>query len=230
MNPANDNERLPRPLGEIFIGLAVLFDILGFIFALFFIFAPLIIGAIAGIATAEYCKAHLDWVWLCNQLGYGVGAVSGIATFAVEWFTGIGVAAVAGAGHVLAMVVSILAWLTFTMLFLLRGIWFTGSKHAVRRLVFALGAALGETLPLINLAPLTTISVYYIVKTTRAEDAGLKRKREMQSFDPETSLAAVRQSPRGVQAERLAEYKERLAVQQEGLAIIQARMAEKLQA
>ena len=229
MNPANDNERLPKPIGELFIGLAVLFDVLGVVFALFFIFAPLIIGTVAGIATAEYCKAHLDWAWLCTQLGYAVGTASGVATFVVEWFTGVGAAAIATAGHVLSMMVALIAWLTFTFLFLLRGIWFTGSKHAVRRLVFALGAALGEMLPLINMIPLTTISVYHMVKATRAEDAARKRAQEMQSFNPETSLRGVRQVPREERAEKLVRYKEQLAVQQEGLAVTQARMAEKLQ-
>lgn len=220
----------------LMIGVALFFDLLKFLFSLLFLFAPLIIGTAAGLLTAAKCADIVDFAWLCHQLGYAVGTVAGVATAAAEIFTGVGAAAIGAVGEVFADMLGFSAALVFFIWYLLAGIKLFGTKRASIRFFITMTGTVANLVPFINLGPWTTASVSAVVWQAVKEDAEEKRKekikkaRELRTpFSAADSLRSVRQSPRETRMEGLRGLKKKFVSQQEGLATVQARMAEQLQ-
>ena len=143
-------------------GVALLFDLLKFIFSLAFLFAPLIAGVALGAIAQSKCKDVLPtWhatEWVCDATGAVVGTAVTTGGYVLE-ATGIGFIAVEGAGEVLADATDFMAWLVFLLWFAITGVKFFGGQRASGRFIAMMASSVGGAIPFINVAPTITIGV-----------------------------------------------------------------------
>lgn len=147
----NDNSFL-TPQRMMKIGTALGFDLVKFVFSILFIFAPLI-ACVAGAAVV----ANNGGGSTAQKIGCAVGAV---ATGAFEWITGgLGATAVQAVGEVLADAVDFMAWVAFSIWFMISGTKFSGGKRGTSRFFAGAGSAVLGAIPFLNIAPTITLGV-----------------------------------------------------------------------
>lgn len=143
-------------------GVALLFDLLKFIFSLAFLFAPLIAGVALGALAQSKCEGVLpEWKashWVCSATGAVVGTAVTTGGYVLE-ATGVGFVAIEGAGEVLADATDFMAWLVFLLWFAMTGVKFFGGQRASGRFIAMMASSVGGVIPLLNVAPTITIGV-----------------------------------------------------------------------
>ncbi|HEX7651272.1 MAG TPA: hypothetical protein VF439_00960 [Candidatus Paceibacterota bacterium] len=144
-------------------GVALLFDLLKFIFSLAFLFAPLIAGVALGALAQSKCSGVLpDWTpgkgWVCSATGAVVGTAVTTGGYVLE-ATGVGFVAIEGAGEVLADATDFMAWLVFLLWFAMTGVKFFGGQRASGRFIAMMASSVGGVIPFLNVAPTITIGV-----------------------------------------------------------------------
>lgn len=157
----SDAPRLKMPLWRVVLsyGFAALFDLLKFIFDLFVFTAPVIIGYAASAAASS--SWWLSWI-PSALITSGVSLLAGAAqvflppiAVAVEVF-----------GLIMAMAVSLLGTLFFSLWFLFAGVNPYGARRLLKTLM---GLGVGFV-PFLNLFPTFTMTVWLVVRQARKED------------------------------------------------------------
>jgi len=186
-------------------GIALIFDLIKFIFSLAFLFAPLIAGVVLGAVAQSKCNGILpDWTpakgWVCTASGAVVG--SAVTTFGYIAEGAGGFIPVEAAGEVLADAIDIMAWCCFFIIFAMTGVRFFGTMRSTRRFFLATAGASGGLIPFVNVGPTITIAVIGIEYQQWLEDKAT------------TAVAQVTQTKRMrliAQQEAFAQARERAA-------------------
>lgn len=146
------------------LGVAVLFETAQVLFGMLWALGPVIGGSLVGWLVSD----ALGGGWF----GWAVGWVAGITA------GGASVAAIPifiMLGTMLAYMVSILAWTTFSLWLLLRGVPLISVKRNRRSTIFLFGL-LGEMIPFLQLFPLLTLSIYMVIDDIQKEDREYNKK------------------------------------------------------
>jgi hypothetical protein len=160
-SPANDNAKQGFFTASVMmkLGVAAMFDFLKFIFALFFLFAPLAIGAVAGLYVTDKCSASFGEGSLCNSAGALVGSATAITGYAAEFFTGAGVAAIEAVGEFFADFIDLMACLVFMIWAIVQGRKFFGGKRPTNQFFIITTSTIAGAIPFVNVLPTTMAGV-----------------------------------------------------------------------
>ncbi len=162
--PQLPKKKMPLMRASLMIGAAIFISMLIFIFAIFPITAPMMIGVGTGTVAEHY--THSTFV------GVVVGGFTVAASGFVEAISGIGVPVLGAIGNLLADAFTFLGWVMFYLWLTVIGVPLIGRGAAARkRLITALMSTVIGFVPLLNILPAFLIGVTLIVISVRMEDA-----------------------------------------------------------
>lgn len=208
------------------IGLALIFDLLKFIFSLFIFFGPVIAGAVAGAYVADNPLAASIVSGATRAVGYigsaglsevAISASGGeldpgkhapeIAAAVVAAATGLTLPEVYEAlGIVLAMVVGLVGWIFFFLFFVLSRVNLF-KEAAFLKMMY--GFVVSEV-PLVDMIPTFTPAIWSIVRGVRKSDA-----RELKSWEERMNAAWERQRQTARMREQAYQASEEAAASEE---------------
>jgi len=101
-----------------------------------------------------------------ERIDYGTAQLMAITALFLDFFQGI-VGAIPVVGQILSPLISIFIWLTFFVWLKLRGVTITDN---IKRLAIMAGGSFLEIIPIINIAPIWTITILITVMLVKVED------------------------------------------------------------
>ncbi|HFC10870.1 MAG TPA: hypothetical protein ENJ75_01605 [Candidatus Kaiserbacteria bacterium] len=164
MEPPKDKMPMTRAL--LMAGTALFFSIIILIFSTLPFTAPFFVGSGTTGIVENYTGGTVAKV---------VGTVTGVATGALEVFTGADVA-ISAVGEIVAGVVSFMAWVVFYTWFMIAGIKLMNGRRALNRFFISGTSVVTGLIPFINIIPSVFIGVLLTIWQTRKEDADNKKE------------------------------------------------------
>lgn len=160
--PQKPKKQMPTRRAIMMLGVALSISILIFIFSIFPVTAPLMVG----VGTAAYVENATGSAFLGKTAGW----LSGTFTGAAEFVSGIGVAVIGLMGEIMADALTFFGWVIFYSWFVISGIPLIGGSSANKRFAIAGGSIIIGMIPFLNIIPGLLIGVTLIVMNIRTED------------------------------------------------------------
>ncbi len=189
--PKPPTRKMPTARAILMFSVAFFFSIFIFIFSIFFITAPLLVGGVTGAYITN--KTSFLGSGVSKALGVAGGTVATFAVGGAEFLTGIGTAVVGFVGDFLSDAIDFLAWMLFYFWFTIVGISFLDTKSRKRLAVMLISFIVG-LIPFINIIPSLLIGITIIIMTVRKDDkdAFLQYKRELLAYNKQRGLPSQR--------------------------------------
>ncbi len=187
LQPKPPTRKMPITRAVLMFSVAFFFSIFIFIFSIFFITAPLLIGGITSVYITN--KTSFLGSGVSEALGVAGGAVAALAVGGAEIFTGIGSAVIGFVGDILSDAIDFFAWMLFYFWFTIAGISFLDTRSR-KRLVAAVISLIVGLIPFINIIPSLLIGITIIIMTVMEDDrdAFLQYKKRLLAYNRQQRL------------------------------------------
>lgn len=191
LQPKLPIRKMPTYRAILMFSVAFSFSIFIFIFSIFFITAPLLVGGITGAYITN--KTSFLGSNTSKELGIAGGTVATLVVGGAEFFTGIGTAVVGFIGDFLSDAIDFFAWMLFYFWFTIIGISFFEMKSK-RRLTVAIISFIVGLIPFLNIIPSLLTGITIIIMTIRKDDkdAFLKYQKELLVYNKQRGLLSQR--------------------------------------
>ncbi len=173
MAPANTQiKKLERPQlpkkkmsnmrAMMMFGVALCLSIPIFVFSIFPITAPIMLGVGSGVYAQHETGSAV--------IGEFVGWAAGISTTVAEFLSGVGVEFVDLIGIIMAVALTFLGWLLFFIWFTFARISLIGGGGANKRFATVIASFIIGLIPFIDIIPSLLIGIVLIILSVRSED------------------------------------------------------------
>lgn len=161
--PQLPKKKMPRGRAIMMFGTAFFLSMIIFIFSIFPITAPIIVGVGASVYVQQKTGSKV------------AGEVAGWAAVTFSWaaelLSGVGVAFVEALGTMMTIILTFLGWTLFFFWFTLSGISFMGGGgRANKRMATAIVSFIIGLIPLVDIIPSLLIGITTIIISTYLED------------------------------------------------------------